>query len=87
MEGHLREFTEAEGVTSKQLFQRLRAATESNELAKMVVSLVLSCSDYACFVDIMRAKARQRRQRTEDDGGSGDEDEEKSACAALEEID
>jgi hypothetical protein len=59
MEGHLKTFCAEQGMEESEMYKRVRAATSENELAQMIVELVLCCADYECFVDIMKHKNRQ----------------------------
>jgi len=59
MEGHLQDFRSQEGITEKEMYARIRKSTDANELAQMIIELVLSCVQYESFVDIMKSKQRQ----------------------------
>lgn len=59
VEGHLHDFREQQGLGEAELYKRLRACTEGNELAALVVELVLSCIDFTSFVSIMQSKKRE----------------------------
>lgn len=61
VERHLVNFRNTESISSKDLFNRLKAAGNENRLASTVIQLVLSCSEYHCFVDCMKMKAEEQR--------------------------
>ncbi len=59
VEGHLQRFRTEQDITEAEFYSRVRASTDESELALMVVELVLCCSEYQVFVDLMRSKNRQ----------------------------
>lgn len=78
VEQKLEKFRKKENLTPKILFDRLRNAGEQNELAGMIIQLVLSCVDYVIFIDIMRMRVLNRRA-----AGNLDEDESRR-CEEIE---
>jgi len=64
VENHLQEFRKIEEISERDMYRRLREASDANELAELVIELVICCAEFECFVDIMKAKRRQFEQES-----------------------
>ena len=61
VESHLRHFAKLENMSRRELFNRIKSSAEENELAQLLVELILCTTDFQMFCELMKIKFNEQK--------------------------